>query len=104
MSSLKETKIPYGVIHVEKNGIISSMEEKPSLSHLINTGMYVVNPKHFSSIPKNQIFHMTDLVSLLLKEGRKVGMYPISENAYLDMGQFEEMKRMEERMNDGYDG
>ena len=26
-------------------------------------------------------------------------MYPISENSFLDMGEFEEMKRMEERIN-----
>lgn len=29
---------------------------------------------------------MTDLADQLLKEGRKVGMYPISEDSFLDMG------------------
>lgn len=28
-------------------------------------------------------------------------MYPISENSFLDMGEFEEMKKMEERINSG---
>ncbi len=102
VSSLRITTIPYGVINAEKNGIITSMSEKPQLSHFINTGMYVVNPKYFDRIPKDRVFHMTDLADSLLSEGKKVGMYPISENAYLDMGQFEEMKRMEERINGGY--
>ena len=29
------------------------------------------------------------------------GMFPICENSFLDMGEFEEMKKMEERINDG---
>ena len=102
VSSLKVTTIPYGVINAEKDGVISSMSEKPQLSHFINTGMYVINPEFFVRIPKDRVFHMTYLTDVLLNEGRKVGMYPISENSYLDMGQFEEMKRMEERINGGF--
>ena len=42
---------------------------------------------------------MTDLADLLLKKHKKVGMYPISEDSFLDMGEFEEMHRMEEKLN-----
>ncbi len=42
---------------------------------------------------------MTDLADKLLQEGRSVGMYPISEESFLDMGEFEEMRRMEEKLN-----
>ena len=28
-------------------------------------------------------------------------MYPINENSFLDMGEFEEMKKMEERIEKG---
>ena len=42
---------------------------------------------------------MTDLADKLMKAGRKVGMYPISEDSFLDMGEFEEMRRMEEKLN-----
>ena len=41
---------------------------------------------------------MTDLADLLMKEGERVGMYPISEDSFLDMGEFEEMHRMEEKL------
>lgn len=99
VSSLKHTSIPYGVLHTEQNGIISSIEEKPQLSYLVNTGMYIVNPACLPYIPENTVFHMTDLLEAMMGQGGQVGMYPISENAFLDMGEFEEMKRMEERMN-----
>lgn len=98
ISSLKNTVIPYGVLYSEEQGRITSMEEKPHIAHLINTGMYIVNPEFLEWIPKDRVFHMTDLVGLMIEKDRRVGMYPISENAFLDMGEFEELKRMEERL------
>lgn len=102
VTSLKNTIIPYGVIHAKAEGIVEYMEEKPQLSYFINTGMYIINPCFFEWIPDDIIFHMTDLVELMMKKNKKVGIYPISENSFLDMGQFEEMKKMEERINAGY--
>ena len=99
VSSLKNITIPYGVITAEEQGRVVTMEEKPTMSHFINTGMYIVNPEHLDKIPNNTVFHMTHLAEKLLEEKMQVGMYPISENSYLDMGQFEEMKRMEEHLN-----
>lgn len=99
ISSLKNTSIPYGVLHCEKNGIITSIEEKPRLSYFINTGMYIINPEHIEWIPEDRVYHMTDLIGEMMKRGRQVGMYPVSEYSFLDMGEFEEMKKMEERIN-----
>ena len=62
------------------------MEEKPKLSYFVNTGMYILNPELKKEIPEDTFFHM-------------VGMYPISEDSFLDMGEFEEMHRMEEKLN-----
>ena len=33
-----------------------------------------------------------------MKENYQVGMYPVSEESFLDMGEFEEMQRMEEKL------
>ena len=99
VSALKNIVVPYGVIHSKENGTVISMEEKPKLSYFVNTGMYVLNPDLIEKIPKDTFFHMTDLTDLLLKEGRQVGMYPISEDSFLDMGEFEEMRRMEKKLN-----
>ena len=91
--------VPYGVLHTSENGRVCSMEEKPQLSHFVNTGMYILNPELLKEIPQDTFFHMTDLVGNLLKENRRVGMYPISEDSFLDMGELEEMHRMEEKLN-----
>lgn len=99
VSALKNIVVPYGVIHSKENGTVISMEEKPKLSYFVNTGMYVLNPDLIEKIPKDTFFHMTDLTDVLLKEGKQVGMYPISEDSFLDMGEFEEMRRMEKKLN-----
>ena len=102
ISALKNTVIPYGVIHSQEQGIISSMEEKPSMSYFINTGMYIINPEYLKEIPEGQVYHMTDLAERLIADSYKVGMFPISENSFLDMGEFEEMKKMEDRINHNF--
>lgn len=99
VSALKNIVVPYGVIHSKENGTVISMKEKPKLSYFVNTGMYVLNPDLLQKIPEDTFFHMTDLTDLLIQEGKQVGMYPISEDSFLDMGEFEEMRRMEKKLN-----
>lgn len=99
VTALKNIVVPYGVVHSRENGAVISMDEKPRLSYFVNTGMYVLNAELLKDIPEDTFFHMTDLSEQLLKEGRKVGMYPISEDSFLDMGEFEEMHRMEKKLN-----
>lgn len=99
VTALKNIVVPYGVVHSSKNGAVESMEEKPKLSYFVNTGMYILNPELKKEIPKDTFFHMTDLTDKLLAQHRRVGMYPISEDSFLDMGEFEEMRRMEEKLN-----
>lgn len=98
VSALKNMEVPYGVLHAGENGVITEMEEKPKLSYFVNTGMYIVEPEILDKIPENTFYHMTHLADALMQEGLQVGMYPISEDSFLDMGEFEEMHRMEEKL------
>lgn len=99
VSALKNIVVPYGVLQSGSDGKIINMEEKPKLSHFVNTGMYIINPEIVNLIPINSFFHMTDLVDVVMKQGGRVGMYPVSEDSFLDMGEFSEMKRMEEKLD-----
>ncbi len=101
VAALKNMTVPYGVLHTRENGVITEMEEKPSFSFFINTGMYVVEPDCLAMIPEDTFFHMPMLADALMKQGKQVGMYPVSEDSFLDMGEFEEMKRMEKKLGIG---
>jgi Nucleoside-diphosphate-sugar pyrophosphorylase involved in lipopolysaccharide biosynthesis/translation initiation factor 2B, gamma/epsilon subunits (eIF-2Bgamma/eIF-2Bepsilon) len=98
VSSIQHTKIPYGVIHFMNGGKIESIEEKPEFSFTINTGVYVLNKKCLDYIPGGRVFHMTDLIQALMDDGKDVYTYPINENEYIDVGQWEEYRNAVDRM------
>lgn len=92
--SLKNTKIPYGVIEISKSGVITDMREKPELSFLANTGMYIVEPRVIEELEENQVIGFPDIIEKYRNQNEKVGVYPISENSWLDMGQLDEIEEM----------
>lgn len=99
VAAVKHIMIPYGVLHTKENGELVGMEEKPKLSYLVNTGMYIINPDVIDLIPDACMFHMTNLIDKVRMSGQKVGVYPVSEDSFLDMGEFDEMRRMEEKLS-----
>jgi NDP-sugar pyrophosphorylase family protein len=86
-------KIPYGVLETNNNGILVSIIEKPDLFFKINTGLYLLEPKVLKDIPDNEPFDITDLAQKLLNEKRKVGIFPVSEKSWKDMGNWDEFLR-----------
>ena len=98
--SLKNFEIPYGIVNFSEGGEISSFEEKPKLSFFTNTGYYILEPEVFRYIEENENIGMPDIIDRMRCAGQKVGIYPISENAWLDMGQFDSMESMERRLKE----
>jgi len=94
VSSMKHFVIPYGVCEIENEGILRSIQEKPEYDYFVNTGMYVLDKSVLKDIPKNKLYHMTDLINDYLYKGLKVGVYPVSEKSWFDMGQFEALQEM----------
>lgn len=99
VTSLKNYRIPYGVIKLNNDGRVIDTVEKPEYNYLVNTGFYVLEPEVLNDIPENTFFHITDLIDKYISEGKRVGTYPITENSWLDMGEIKEMNRMIERLN-----
>ncbi len=91
--AIKNIQIPYGVVNSKPNGEIENIEEKPELSYLINVGVYLIEPEVINSL-NGEFIHMTDLAQKYIDEGKKVGVFPISEGSWLDMGQIKEMENM----------
>ena len=94
VTSLKHMQLPYGVLELNEGGTINSVLEKPTYNCNINTGIYVMEASVINDIPRNQVYHMTDLINKLVKEKRKIGAYPITEQCWKDMGEIEGMNKM----------
>jgi len=93
LTSSKIHKIPYGVCRVAKNGDLEKIDEKPKFDFLVNVGLYLVKNKVIDFIPKNKIFHFTDLIKVLQKRNYKIGLFTVHEGKWLDVGQWDEFKK-----------
>jgi len=100
VASMQHHTIPYGVCEIENGGDLKSITEKPQYDFLVNTGMYILNPEVLKHIPENEFFHITHLMEKLKKEGLKIGVYPVSEKSYIDVGQWSEYKNAMKMLED----
>lgn len=90
VAALLNISVPYGVLNTDAGGGLISITEKPELFYKINTGLYILEPTVLVDIPNNELFHITDLIQKLMQQGRKVGVFPVSEKSWTDMGNWDE--------------
>lgn len=90
IAAIKNLKIPYGTLETKEGGLLDSIREKPEYTFKINSGMYILEPYLINEIPKNQVYHITSLIDKLVKDGRRVGVYPINEGSWIDIGNWQE--------------
>lgn len=90
VAALKNYSIPYGTLETGDGGQLLSLHEKPELTYKINTGMYILEPHLIKEIPNDRIYHITFLIDKLINEHRKVGVFPINEGSWTDIGNWDE--------------
>jgi len=93
VASMKNYTIPYGTCELNSDGYLSNINEKPQYDFLINTGLYVLNPSVLKLIPKAKTYHITNLIEDVKKSGKKIGVYPIDDDAWIDVGEWAEYKK-----------
>lgn len=90
IAALKHLGLPYGTLETGKNGKLLSFSEKPEMTFKINTGMYILEPHLLQEIPEDSFFHITDLIKKIKTRGGNVGVYPVSEDSWKDIGNWSE--------------
>jgi dTDP-glucose pyrophosphorylase len=99
VGALKSFSIPYGTIDYQSGGVLKGIEEKPEMTFVVNTGMYVLEPGLINEIPENKFFHITNLINNIIERGGKVGVFPVSEGAWMDIGEWKEYDRTQHIYN-----
>ena len=94
----KNITIPYGVVEIGIDGAIEGMKEKPMVSFLTNTGVYIVEPEVIDDLDIGVAIGFPDIVEMERKKGKKVAVYPVSENDWMDMGQLSELEKMRTKL------
>ena len=94
VTMVKSFKIPYGVIETGEDGLMTALTEKPELNYQVNTGVYILNPSCIDEIPEGEFFHITHLMEKIKEKGGRVGCFPVSEQSWKDMGEWQEYLKM----------
>ncbi|MBQ9234749.1 MAG: NTP transferase domain-containing protein [Lachnospiraceae bacterium] len=92
--AMRDVTIPYGVVEVDDDARLLDIKEKPEYSFLTNTGLYVIEPEVVEELKNEEFIHMTDIAMKYVNQGERVGIFPISEKSWMDMGQIDEMEKM----------
>lgn len=103
VGSMQHHIIPYGVCKIKDEGLLYDLQEKPEYDFLINTGMYIVDPSILKFIPANKKYDITELINKVRKNKGKVGVYPISQKSWIDIGQWENYKQVAEKLELTYE-
>lgn len=90
VAALKHYPIHYGTIESGNNGQLLELIEKPELTFKINSGMYLIEPHILDEIPDEQFFHITELIVNVMTRGGTVGVFPVSEKSWKDIGDWKE--------------
>jgi dTDP-glucose pyrophosphorylase len=96
VAAIKNYKIPYGTLEISENGKLENLEEKPDLTFFVNTGMYILEAHLLEEIPDDKIFHITELFEKIKKRGGKIGVFPVSEGAWMDIGNWQEYNKTQD--------
>ncbi len=91
-----DLQVPFGVL--ESDGpYVQRLREKPTYNFMVNAGIYLIEPSAHGLIPKGERFDMTELIDMLLENGRKVANFPIVEY-WLDIGRHEDYLQAQRRV------
>jgi dTDP-glucose pyrophosphorylase/CBS domain-containing protein len=94
-----DLQIPYGVLECD-GPVVTSFQEKPTVSVLVNAGVYLLEPSVAHFVPKDRRLDMPELIQRLLDAGRPVVSFPIVEY-WMDIGRHEDYARVQEDMRSG---
>jgi dTDP-glucose pyrophosphorylase len=83
--------VPFGVLESEGTRL-RRLTEKPSLHYLVNAGIYALSPALLDEIPRGRFYPMTQLFDELLRQERRVSVYPLEED-WIDVGRREDLSR-----------
>jgi len=86
----KKVVLPYGTCVIDKKGNLKKIIEKPENNYFINTGFYFLEPKIVKLIPKNIKYNFNDLINDSINKKYKIGVFPIHNQNWKDVGQWSE--------------
>ena len=99
VSKKVSVQIPYGVLDINSQGYLNTIEEKPQKEYLISGGINVLSPSVLKYVPQEQFFDMPDLLKTITCNSGKVFNF-LSEDYWIDVGQVNDLNRAKSDYSD----
>jgi dTDP-glucose pyrophosphorylase len=90
IGAVKNYAIPYGTLQLTQDGLLKEITEKPEYNFLVNAGFYVIEPTLLNEIPEGDFFHITHLMEKIMQRNGRIGVFPVSEASWMDVGNWVE--------------
>jgi dTDP-glucose pyrophosphorylase len=94
VAALKHVKLAYGTLVTSEDGLLRELSEKPEWIFKVNSGVYILEPHLLSMVPTGTFYNMTDLINGILGRGGRVGVFPISEGSWTDIGNWSDYEQI----------
>ena len=56
--------------------------------------MYILEPETLDLLPNNEFYHITELIELLIVKNGRVGVFPIAEKSWHDIGNWNDYNQL----------
>lgn len=86
-----EVKIPFGVVRYDNEGNFVGIDEKPTLTNFVASGIYLIEPELRQLVAPNARLDMPELINLGHQSGLKIGLFPIHEY-WIDIGRPDDLR------------
>lgn len=96
----KNYVIPYGIITVncDDKDKIETMQEKPEINFLTNTGCYIVEPRVIEEMNYNEEIDFPEIIKSYISRSERVGVYIIQDDKWSDIGEMEKLQTVKQKL------
>lgn len=89
-----EVDVPFGVVRIGNDGLLTGIEEKPRITEFVAAGVYLLEPAMLSLVGRGRRSDMPELLQRGTEIGRRIGVFPIHEY-WVDVGRKTDLQRAE---------
>lgn len=90
VAAAKKHSLSYGSCKLDGKGNLKKIIEKPFTNHLVNIGLYLLKPSIITMVSGKETISMDQLITKAKKRKKKIGVFPVNENNWQDVGEWSE--------------
>jgi dTDP-glucose pyrophosphorylase len=83
--------VPFGCVELDGDRLVR-LDEKPTMTRLVNAGIYVLSPKLVTALPRNTATTVPDILGNAMNRSEEVRAFEIDDE-WIDVGHREQLEK-----------